>query len=133
MTIEILYAIAFFTTIWMLSRTKRDIDSFLIDTVRIEDAAAFNRFKKLARKNMRMALIQYLMLIPWVIAGINLIRRHGGIGYLSVIGANVVIFFYARLITRLEKRARNLDVAEEMAEEYRRIGEVWVKKALPDF
>lgn len=75
-----------------------------------------------------------MLLGAGMITGILLILRHGFVGLLGVLLANAVVFALGKHFGKLEEQARSLPTTtEELRAEHRRVSEIWVKKALPDF
>jgi hypothetical protein len=63
-----------------------------------------------------------------------LILRHGLPGLAAVLAVNVWVFIVGRYHKGWETRARGLAAgSQELAAEYRRISETWVRKPLPNF
>ena len=126
----VIYAWALVFSLLCLSRVK----GFLNTTPTIADEQSLERFKALARFNMRMALVQILVFLAGIITGIVIILRYGFLGLVGVMAVNGVLLVLGLYMWGFEKRARSLPAAtEDLAEQHRRISETWVKKALPDF
>jgi hypothetical protein len=126
----VIYAWTLVSSCLCLSRVK----GFLNTTSTIADEQSLERFKALARFNMRMALVQILVFLAGIITSIAIILRYGFLGLAGVMAVNGVLLVLGLYMWGLEKRARSLPAAtEELAQQHRRISETWVKKALPDF
>lgn len=125
-----IYVWAVLNAVWHGNRIK----DFLAATTSISDQLTLERFKGVARENMYMALLQMVLLLAGVVVGLVILMRHGAIGLLAVLLVNAVVFGLGKHYGKLEKRIRELPAdSEELGREHRRISEVWVKKALPDF
>ena len=134
MVLEILfgvvYAAAALLSLWSMGRLK----GFLAATRSIADRASLGRFKQLARLQMHLALAMIGLMGVGLITGMMLIPRHGLPGLGLVLAANVVVLGLGLYHKKVEVQARTLPTASpELAEEYGRVSETWVKKALPDF
>ena len=108
--------------------------SFLRTHPIIENGVDIEDFKRLARVNMYLALIQLAVLGVGIIVSILIIWQYGLFGLVLVLATNSVLIAVGKVGTRVEKAVRSLESATpELAEEHRHVSEVWVKKALPDF
>jgi hypothetical protein len=126
----VLYLLGIAISIW----GAKDVARFLDSHREIANPEALDAFKQLARRNMYMALAVLPVFGLGILLGIVLIYRHGVPGFVGVLAANAVLFGAGRYLNKLEKRARSLPTtAESLQKEYRRIGETWIRKALPDF
>lgn len=125
-----IYVVSGALSMWSMGRLNR----FLATTQSIADEACLERLKSLARMQMFLALAALALLIPGMIIGMVLVVKHGVLGLAAVIGVNVVILGIGRYHKTVEVKARSLPASSEaLGEEYRRVCETWVKKALPDF
>ena len=95
-----------------------------------EDLAAF---KALARRNMIGALLGFTLIAAWFVLAI-LVSKELSWG-LKVMGWAVLapVYLLGSWVKRIETQARDLPCAPELEAEYRRVGESWQHKALPDF
>ena len=110
------------------------LNTFLKGTNSISDDGALQRFKSVARTQMYLALVVIVLMASGIIAGIAVISRHGVLGLVVVLTANMLVFGLGRYHKRFETRARSLPVgSDNLGTEYRRVCDTWVKKALPDF
>jgi len=123
------YAVAAAIMLWSLMR----LNAFLAATPQIGDEAALERFKALARAQMHLALVMIAVLIMGGAVSFALMRRDGLSGSVLVILINAVAGALGMYHTKVEKRTRSLPASPALADTYRRIGEHWVAKALPDF
>ena len=114
--------------------SKRSTLGFLSRHSDISDQSALEDFKNLVRPQMKGAL---LLMIPIGLISIALtfsfIFRNEPIGVLISFIANVLIFFQSRSLKNVEKRARNLSCISTLEDEYRQIGQAWVKQPWPNF
>jgi len=112
----------------------REIRAFLDGTPAIADSQALERFKQVARHNMYGALVQIPLGIVGLLAGLGLVVRHGLVGLAWVLAANGLLYALAKQMKALELRARSLPASStELQRQHQHIGEVWVKRPLPDF
>lgn len=127
----LIYAVAVLVSIW----GGLSVRSFLARYPTITDRPALDAFKRLARSNMYMALMQIVILGAGFLVGILLVFRHGAIkGLGPVLVANGVVMGLGKLIKSLEVRARSLPCATQaLGDEHARVSESWVHKPFPDF
>jgi hypothetical protein len=110
------------------------LNGFLGSTREIRDQASLNRFKSLARVQMYLALLVVVLMGTGLLAGLKLTSERGMSGLGVVILANLVTLGLGVYHKKIEARVRGLPSSPDaVAEEYRRVSETWVKKALPDF
>lgn len=134
MKIELAYAGIYVCAIVLSLCSGIHVKRFLKATACITDEQSLSRFKRIARCNMYMALVQIAILVSGVIIGLLLIFRHGLPGLIVVLLTNAVVFVLGKLLSKLETAARSLPAASEyLAQQHRQVSETWVKKALPDF
>ncbi len=124
-----MYVLAAAVSLWSLGQLK----AFLAATPSIADDPGLGRYKELARVQMYLALAMIVLLGVGFLAGIAIMSRHGLSGVGLVLGANVAVLALALHHKRVEARVRGLTASDALADEYRRVSETWVKKALPDF
>lgn len=99
----------------------------------IKDSRSMNEFKALVRVQMYQTLLQIALLGSGFLLGLYGLRK-GEIGILLVLFVNGIVFFISKEIKSVDEACRNLKVEDKaFDEEYRKICETWVKKALPDF
>ena len=126
----VIYAWVLVAGLLCLSQVK----GFLKATPTIADEQSLERFKAMARFNMRLALVHIVVFVPGIIISILIILRNGFLGLVGVLAVNAVVFGLGAYMWGLEKQARSLPAAsEDLAQQHRRISEAWVKKVLPDF
>jgi hypothetical protein len=100
----------------------------------IDSETTLERFKDLARINMRLALVLLPLYGIGILLSMVLAFRHGLVGLLAVLGANGLLGMLGVLGMGVEKKARSLPASSEaLRQEHQRVSESWVKKALPDF
>lgn len=125
-----LYVLAAGVSLWSLAQ----LNGFLAKTPDIADDVCLDRFKALARLQMYLALSMIVLLSAGIGAGMAVIARHGVRGFMVVILANMLVLGLGLYHKTVEVRTRTLHAGSEaLAEEYRRVSETWLKKALPDF
>jgi hypothetical protein len=99
----------------------------------VSDFDQLRAFKSLVRTNMYIALVYLLIGIPTSLLSIYIGYIYGLVGVVFVVAINTPHFLFGRHLKSLEEKARQLQCAADLSDEYRRIGETWFKKALPDF
>lgn len=101
----------------------------------IADDRALDAFKRVARVNMYLALIQIVVLATGTLVGILVIVKFGIVkGLPAVLVANGIVLGLGKRFKKFEDRARSLPAGtEELAQEHARVSETWLHKALPDF
>ena len=107
---------------------------FLSQTSAIGDEADLERFKKVARLGMYLTLASIPSSLVGIGSALFLVLRYGLLGLIGVTIANVALFVIARIAKKQEVRSRSLTASsEQLAAEYKLVGEAWVQKAFPDF
>jgi hypothetical protein len=129
MLFVVLYATAAAVSLW----SRAQVVGFVNDTLEIAGTSDLERFKALARMEMYLALVMIVLLLSGLATGILLIFRHGLLGLLGVVLANAVVLGLGALHKGVEDRARKLPATDGLEAEYRRVGQIWTRKALPDF
>lgn len=112
---------------------QRSLKAFLATHTAIADTADLEALKQVVGVQMYGALYAIalgLILIPYSIV---LSISHGLIGLAVVLGLSGVGFILGRATKTLEVRTRTLPCAAALQDEYTRVGEIWLKKALPRF
>ena len=99
----------------------------------VSDYDQLRAFKSLVRTNMYIALVYLLIGIPALLLSIYIGFIYGLLGVIFVVAINIPHFLFGRHLKSLEEKARQLQCTADLSDEYRRIGETWFKKALPDF
>jgi uncharacterized membrane protein len=116
--------------LWSLTRVRR----FLESTPVIADELGLTRYKAFVRVQMYCALAPLVLMPPGLALTLLVVVRHGALGLVVVLAVNAFLFALARTHKRLEARARSLETgSESLQQEYRRISNTWLNKALPDF
>lgn len=125
-----IYLVAPAASLW----SRAQVHGFLAETQSIDNGADLERFKGLARRQMRLSLAMIVLLVTGMIIGLALVKKYGGSFLLVIIVLNAVVFGLGMFHKGGEERARRLPTGSEaLATEYRRVCETWVKKATPDF
>ena len=125
----LLFALALINTLMAAVQLK----GLLSRTLSIDSRQSLEDFKRIARRQMYQALVQMGLLVAACILGLYGILT-GRLSLLLVIAVNGAIFGISRALQGIERRARSLPVSEEqLASEYRRVCEAWVRKPFPDF
>ncbi len=112
---------------------QRALKAFLATHTAIADTAALEALKQVVRTQMYGALYAIalgLILIPYSIV---LSISHGLLGLAVVIALSGVGFVLGKVTKTLEVRTRSLPCTAALKSEYARVGEIWLKKALPRF
>jgi len=111
-----------------------DISRFLRSHPSIDSTVHLSLYKELARRNMFAALGYIGLAIPWIFSGMYLIWTMRGIGFLIVISISTIGIVLGMKLKKLELQVRSLKCHDEKLEdEYQKVGEIWQKKALPNF
>lgn len=106
---------------------------FLTRTAAIASRADLEAYKGVVRTQMYQALLQMGLLAASLLVGLAGLFT-GKLGLLLVLGVNGAILALGLHGKGFETRARSLPVPDpSLADEYRRVGNVWLKKPLPDF
>ncbi len=107
---------------------------FLGGTPSISSENDLERFKRVARLGMYLAICSIPLFALGFLAGLYLIAKFGALGLLAVVAVNAAVFILGKIGKSLEEKARGLDASPgEIQDSYRKVCESWVKKALPDF
>jgi len=109
------------------------VQRFLRSNPSIISAEGFDNFKRLARVNMYVALVYIVLSVPALLIGIYITYTYGVFGLVVVLAISVPQYLLGKYMKRVEDKSRSLECSTLYADEHRRIGETWVKKALPDF
>lgn len=133
-TIVVLFAAVYAVLLGIGAWAQRGLSAFLEETPTIADSRALERFKQVARHNMYGALVQIALGLVGLLAGIGVVSRHGLPGLAGITAANAALFALGRRVKTLESRARSLPASSpELERQHRYVGEVWMKRPLPDF
>jgi hypothetical protein len=125
-----IYGVHAVISVWAFIQLRR----FLAATPTLADETSLQRYKDLVRVQMYVTLAVGGLLVGGIILSVLLILRYGCMGFVLVTAGNAWLFAAGLFIRSWEVRARGLSAgSEELAREYRRVSETWVKKALPDF
>lgn len=134
MRLEILFVLAYALAVAILLGSLLQLTRFLADTREIRDQASLERFKALARVQMYLALSVMGLMGLGLVSGLVLTVRRGLSGLAVVVLANLLVLGLGMYHKKVEARTRSLPAGPEtLAEEYRRVSETWVKKAIPNF
>jgi len=132
--LAIAYAIVYLLAILLSGWVGIEVRRFVKETTSIADPETLERFKAIARRNMRLALVQIVFLGSGLLLGIVLIVVHGVPALLVVLATNAVLIAISRYLGHFEKLARSLPAATPALEaEHQRVSKVWVSQMLPDF
>ena len=116
--------------LWSLTQVRR----FLESTPLIADELGLARYNAFVRVQMYCALVPLLLIPPGIALALLVVVRHGAIGLVVVLAVNACLFILGRTHKNWEVRARSLEARSEfLQQEYRRISDTWVNKAVPDF
>lgn len=113
---------------------RTELARFLREHSAIHDHAALAKYKDVARASMYGALVFLGCGIVLIVWSMYLAREYGLTGVAIAVACSVPSVFLGVSARRLEGRARSLECGDpELRPEYRRVSDVWVKRALPDF
>lgn len=111
-----------------------ELTAFLKEHPEIQNEDDLDDFMRMARKNMYGAICFLALSIPTFLLSIYIIVQTGWPGLVLVLAVHASYHFPSKKLQSLEAAARNLPCADDaLLSSYRKIGETWVKKALPDF
>ena len=110
-----------------------DVGAFIRSHPRIDRASELDSFKALARRNMIGALLGFALIAAWFVLAIVVSRELQW--HFKVLTWTVMapLYLLGAWVKTVETTARDLPCAPELEAEYRRVGESWQHKALPDF
>ena len=109
------------------------VKKFLSTHNAIATPTHLDNFKSLVRTNMYGALVYMVLGVPGLLLSIYFGWAYGLMGIAGVTVVNVLQLLFGQQLKRLEDKARRLQCAHDLSNEFRTIGEVWFKKALPNF
>ena len=109
------------------------VKKFLGQYSSVSDPVQLSAYKSLVRANMYISLVYLVLGIPTILLSIYIGFVFGLVGSAFVVVVNLPHFLFGRHLRTLEEKARHLQCAAYLSDEYRRIGDTWFKKALPDF
>jgi hypothetical protein len=108
------------------------IRGFLAETPSIGDAAALERFKRLARTEMYVKAGVGVLIGVGFIGCLALIPRGGVSGLATLVVGNVAVYGVGRWHRRFEAKARSLSAASDaLRDEYERASAAWERKLTP--
>lgn len=110
-----------------------ELRTFLVKHHAIDSTEAMADFKQLARINMIGALVYLVLGFIVLVMAVRIGMSMGLTGLLGVICFSLPALWMGLRVKALEDQSKNLPCEPAFKEEYERIKEVWVKKALPDF
>jgi ABC-type multidrug transport system fused ATPase/permease subunit len=111
-----------------------EVSKFLQTHAAIDSDASLSAFKTLVRRNMLVAIAGLAVGLLFGLSSAMLTFQMGLIGLLVVLAVAIPLFLLGRSSKKLEMRARNLPCSVVQLEpEYRRVGQSWHSKMLPDF
>lgn len=134
MIAQVLFALIYLAAGLVLVIGRSGLVRFLEETPSIRGAGAMERFKAMARSQMKLALAQAALLTTGMVVGLVLVVRSGLSGLLVVLAVNGLVIGLAFFNKKVETRVREVPTAtDELAQEKERVIQTWEKKALPDF
>ena len=112
---------------------KAKLEGFLQENTAIANEKSLENYKNLVRLDMYIALTQIILLFCAFCSCIIYIFHQGFRGAFSLFLLGFALSF-AKQVGDLEEKARSLNCANnELESQYKKISNVWQKKALPDF
>lgn len=118
----------------MLLWGRAELLRFLREHTGIYDDVTLSSYKIVVRWNMLAALVflvSGLILMAW---GFYLSLKYGLTGFSIALVFSIPSLYLGFSAKKVEARARSLECNDAaLKEEYKRISEVWVKRALPNF
>lgn len=114
--------------------SRRVLQSFLARHPAVQGTATFEEYKQLVRGQMYGALAYLVLGIASLALAISLAVR-GGLGaVVLVVAVNVPLLLLGNSNKKIEERVRALECSDpQLAGEFARVGETWVRRPLPDF
>jgi hypothetical protein len=109
------------------------VKRFLSTHNAIANPTHLDNFKTLVRMNMYGALAYMVLGVPALLLSIYFGWNYGILGIVGVTAINVLQLVFGQHLRKLEDRARHMRCSRELSGEFRTVGEVWFKKALPNF
>ena len=109
------------------------VKRFLSTHNAIANPTHLDNFKTLVRMNMYGALAYMVLGVPALLLSIYFGWTYGILGIVGVTAINVLQLVFGQHLRKLEDRARHMQCSRELSGEFRTVGEVWFKKALPNF
>jgi hypothetical protein len=110
-----------------------DVSAFIKTHPQIREPSDLDAFKSLARRNMIAALVGFTLIAAWFVLAIAVSKElHWGLKAVTW-AVLAPVYLLGSRVKRVETQARDLPCESGMEAEYRRVGESWQHKALPDF
>lgn len=133
MSLYAVFLIVFVVAVINALAGTASLHGFLSRTASVATRADLEAFKGVVRTQMYQALLQMGLLATSLVLGLAGLFS-GRLGLLLVLAVNGVILGLGLYGKGFETRARSLLVEDpSLVDEYRRVGNVWLKKSLPDF
>lgn len=111
-----------------------EVTRFLQTHAAIDSDESLSAFKTLVRRNMLVAIAGLGIGLLFGLSSAMLTFQMGLMGLLVVLIVAIPVFLLGRSSKKLEMRARNLPCSiAQLEPEYRRVGQSWHSKMLPDF
>ncbi|SMF95930.1 hypothetical protein SAMN02949497_3308 [Methylomagnum ishizawai] len=112
----------------------RETKSFLASHASIDHPDGLEAFKRLARRNMTMALPYGLFMIIGVALGLHIVQQDNLAGFSLFAAANIPFMTAALALRRLEIQARELPCTDPVfIVEYNRVSRSWLQDLWPKF
>jgi hypothetical protein len=114
--------------------SRGQLGSFLSRHPSVQGTATFEEFKQLARGQMYGALVYLVLGVGSLLLSVALTLAGGFSMLLVVVAVNVPLLLLGMSNKKLEDRVRALQCSDpQLAGEFARVGESWMRKPLPDF
>ena len=110
-----------------------DVSAFIKSHPQILQSSDLDTFKALARRNMIGALLGFALIAAWFVLAIEASRELHWHLKLMTWAVMAPLYLLGAWVKKVETTARDLPCAPNLEAEYRRVGESWQHKALPDF
>ena len=111
-----------------------DVNRFLQSHTVIDNDESLSAFKSLVRRNMFVAIGVVGVGIVFGLSSALLAFQFGLFGLIIVVLIATPVFLLGRSSKKLETKAKSLPCLDAQIEaEYRRVGQSWTSKMLPDF
>lgn len=114
--------------------SRNVLNTFLARHPAVQGTATFEEYKQIVRGQMYAALVYLVLGIASLLLAIALAVSGGLATVALVVAVNVPLLLLGQSNKKIEERVRALPCSDpQLAGEYARVGESWVRRPLPDF
>ncbi len=129
----IIFVIVNIILLVMMFLARSALQTFLAKHRAMNSTEAMADFKQVARMNMFGALIYLVLGFAMLVMAVLITIKMGLLGLLFGLCFSIPSLLVSLKVKALEDQSKNLPCESSFKEEYERVKEVWMKKALPDF